>query len=120
MSDQLDVTSPYDGSLLATVDTSGTREVEAALSTAYGLFRDRGSWLPIPDRIAILEHTAALMDAKKSELAMLAASEGGKPLQDSLVEVTRAIDGIHLCIETLRGHPGARRGTTYSRWRHVR
>jgi acyl-CoA reductase-like NAD-dependent aldehyde dehydrogenase len=106
VSGKLDVTSPYDGSLLATVDTGGADEVEAALDTAYGLFRDRASWLPVPERIAILERTAALMDEQRSEPAMLAASEGGKPLQDSKVEVTRAIDGIHLCIETLRGHPG--------------
>ena len=103
---KLRVTSPFDGSLLATVDTGGAQHVETALSTAYRLFRDRDSWLAVPERVAILERTAALMDAQKSELATLAASEGGKPLQDSIVEVTRAIDGIHLCIETLRGHPG--------------
>ena len=51
MSGTLDITSPYDGSLLDTVDTGGTREVEAALETAYGLFRDRASWLPVPERI---------------------------------------------------------------------
>ena len=103
---KLRVTSPFDGSLLATVDTGGTQHVDTALSTAYRLFRDRDSWLAVSERVAILERTAALMDAQKSELAMLAASEGGKPLQDSRVEVTRAIDGIHLCIETLRGHRG--------------
>jgi len=106
MSGTLDVTSPFDGSLLATVDTGGVDDVEASLGTAYGLFRDRSSWLSVPERIAILERTAALMGSQKNELALLAASEGGKPLQDSLVEVTRAIDGIHLCIESLRGHPG--------------
>jgi len=106
MSGTLDVTSPFDGSLLATVDTGGVDEVEAALSEAYGLYRDRSSWLPVPERIAILERTAARMRDQKDDLALLAASEGGKPLLDSLVEVTRAIDGIHLCIESLRGHPG--------------
>ena len=103
---KLDVTSPFDDRLLSTVDTGGLRHVEAALSTAYALFRDRSSWLSVPERVAILQRTAALMEAQKSELAQLAANEGGKPLQDSLVEVTRAIDGLHLCIETLRGHPG--------------
>ena len=103
---KLDVTSPFDDRLLSTVDTGGLRHVEAALSTAYALFRDRSSWLSVPERVAILQRTAALMEAQQSELAQLAASEGGKPLQDSLVEVTRAIDGLHLCIETLRGHPG--------------
>ena len=107
MSGTLDVTSPYDGSVLATVDTGGAGEVEALLSIAHGLFRDRASWLAIPERTAILERTAALMQEQRNELAVLAASEGGKPLRDSLVEVMRAIDGVHLCIETLRGHPGA-------------
>jgi acyl-CoA reductase-like NAD-dependent aldehyde dehydrogenase len=102
----LEVTSPFDGSVLATVDTGGGDHVEAALCVAYDLFRDRSSWLSVPERVAILTRTAALMQAQKSELAKLAASEGGKPLQDSLVEVTRAIDGVHLCVETLRGHPG--------------
>ena len=102
----LEVTSPFDGSVLATVDTGGADHVDAALSTAYDLFRDRSSWLSIPERVAILARTAELMQAQKVELAKLAASEGGKPLQDSLVEVIRAIDGVHLCVETLRSHPG--------------
>jgi len=103
---KLDVTSPFDGRLLATVDTDDADIVDAALGAAYDLFRDRSSWLSVPERVAILERTAALMEAQKNELAKLAASEGGKPLQDSLVEVTRAVDGVHLCIETLRGNPG--------------
>ncbi len=103
---RLEVTSPFDGSVLATVDTGGAEHVETALSTAYRLFRDRSGWLAIPERVAILQRTAALMEAQKGELAKLAASEGGKPLRDSLVEVTRAIDGVRLCIETLRGHTG--------------
>lgn len=60
----------------------------------------------MPERIEILRRTAGLMEAQQDELAILAASEGGKPLKDSRVEVTRAIDGIHLCIETLRAHRG--------------
>lgn len=101
-----EVTSPFDGSVLATVDTGDARHVEAALTTAYGLFRDRSGWPGVPERVAVLERTATLMESQKDDLATLAASEGGKPLQDSLVEVTRAIDGVQLCIETLRGHPG--------------
>jgi acyl-CoA reductase-like NAD-dependent aldehyde dehydrogenase len=51
-------------------------------------------------------HTVAqIMTEQAEELALLAASEGGKPLLDSRVEVARAIDGIHLCIEALR-HDG--------------
>jgi acyl-CoA reductase-like NAD-dependent aldehyde dehydrogenase len=101
-----DVRSPYSGNVLAQVKTGGSAHAEAALSTAYRLFRTRQDWLAIPERVAILNRLADLMDEQRDELALLAASEGGKPLQDSIVEVTRAINGVHLCIEELRGHRG--------------
>ena len=47
------------------------------------------------------------MSTQLEELTLLAASEGGKPYNDSKVEVIRAIDGVHLCIESLRGHRGS-------------
>jgi len=80
--------------------------VEDALSTAYAMHRSRSALLSIPERIAILERTASLMKERSGDLALLAASEGGKSLTDSIVEVTRAVDGVHLCIESLRGQPG--------------
>ena len=42
------------------------------------------------------------MEGRFEELATGAAAEGGKPLIDSRVEVSRAIEGIKLCIETIR------------------
>ena len=73
---------------------------------AHALFRDRKTWLPVPERVAILNRAAAIMQSQVEELTVLATSEGGKPYTDSKVEVIRAIDGVHLCAETLRGHPG--------------
>ena len=102
----LQVRSPYDGRKLGAAATGGGVHVDDALGAAHALFRNRSAWLPTPERIAILERTAELMRRQADELALLAASEGGKPLPDSIVEVTRAIDGVHLCIESLRGHPG--------------
>jgi len=103
---KLHVMSPYDQRQLGQVETSGPEQVENALAAAYALFRDRRTWLAIPERIAILDRTAKLMEEQAGDLALLAASEGGKPLADSIVEVTRAIDGVRLCVESLRGHPG--------------
>ena len=102
----LQVRSPYDGRNLGTAATGGGVHVDDALTAAHALFRNRSAWLPTPERIAILERTAELMRHQADELALLAAGEGGKPLPDSIVEVMRAIDGVHLCIESLRGHPG--------------
>ena len=104
---ELVVTSPYDGRELARVPTAGPDHAEDAMSVAYGLFRNRDAWLSIPERVEILSKAAALMESQVEELTLLAASEGGKPYADSKVEVIRAIDGVHLCIENLRGHAGS-------------
>ena len=106
-SGHLTVSSPYDGRELGQIPTAGPGHVDDALNTAYALFRDRSQWLSIPERVEILNRTASIMRSQVEELTLLAASEGGKPYADSRVEVIRAIDGIHLCIETLRGHPGS-------------
>lgn len=101
-----EVRSPYDDTVLASVPTGGEQHAEAALAAAYATFRDRAGWLSVAQRVDILTRTAELMAAERDALALIAASEGGKPLPDSIVEVTRAIDGIHLCIETLRAERG--------------
>jgi len=103
---QLEVRAPYDNTLLATVDTADAAAVEQALTTAYGLFRDRSTWLSKQQRISILQKTAQLMSEQRDQLAVAAAEEGGKPLVDSQVEVDRAIDGVHNCIECLRTAAG--------------
>ncbi len=102
----LKVTAPYDGQLIAEVETASADSVETALATAHGLYRNRDAWLPAFERIAILERAAQLMADQAELLALEAAREGGKPLIDSRVEVARAIDGIHNCIECLRGDAG--------------
>ncbi|NOR66198.1 MAG: aldehyde dehydrogenase family protein, partial [Woeseiaceae bacterium] len=100
------VTAPYDGSVIADVETGDARHVEVALATAYGLYRDPDAWLPLTERIAILDRAAAIMTEQHAELALEAAREGGKPLPDSQVEVTRAIDGMRICVEVLRNEQG--------------
>ena len=104
---ELAVTSPYDGRELDRVATAGPDHVDDALGIAHALYRDRGQWLSIPERIEILSRAADIMRSRVEELTLLAASEGGKPYGDSKVEVLRAIDGVHLCIEALRGHAGS-------------
>ena len=102
----LEVYAPYDRSMIAEVETARAEQIDQALSVAYGLYRDKDSWLPLYKRIEILEKTAQLMMQDQDRLAIEAAQEGGKPLVDSKVEVSRAIDGIHLCIETLKTDQG--------------
>jgi len=100
------ITAPYDLAPIARIETTDAEGVMQALDTAYQLFRDRTAWLPVTQRIEILERVASLMQACAETLAVAAAQEGGKPLIDSRVEVARAIDSIHLCVRCLRSGAG--------------
>lgn len=99
---KLDVLSPFDGQVIATVATADADDVNQALSTASNLFSDRDSWLSIPQRLSILERAIALMEEQTDELAKGSAHEGGKPLIDSHIEMVRCIDSIRICADTLR------------------
>lgn len=68
------------------------------LKLANALFKNRKKHLKPHERSAILRRFAALVEKEKDEFAMRIASEGGKPLTDAKVEVTRALDGIFLAI----------------------
>ena len=99
---QIEVKSPYDDHLIATVETAELHDVNQALTTAQALFSDRKQWLSVAERIAILERAVKLMEADADSLAIGSAEEGGKPLLDSQVEMVRCIDSIRLCADTLR------------------
>ncbi len=96
---KLKVFSPYDNKLIKEIPMVGAEEVEEALTTAYGLFKDRSKWLPAYRRVEILERVAQIMSTRVEELTNIAAEEGGKPYIDSEVEVLRAINGVKLAIE---------------------
>ncbi|MBT8422015.1 MAG: aldehyde dehydrogenase family protein [Gammaproteobacteria bacterium] len=100
------ITAPFDGAELATLETGSAAHSNHALSTAYGLYRDRSAWIPIHERVAILDRAANIMEGRKDELVRQAAAEGGKPWRDSAVEVDRAIDGVRICIEVIRSEQG--------------
>lgn len=106
MTEMLDVRSPFDGTLLATLPASTEAEVEAAFAIAHALFRDRRRWLPKIERAAILRRAAAITRTRRDALALQVAQESGKPLRDALIEIDRGIDGMELCVETLRSEAG--------------
>jgi acyl-CoA reductase-like NAD-dependent aldehyde dehydrogenase len=100
------VRAPWDGAEIATIDKGGLDAAESALATASRLAGDHDARIPLPDRLAILARAAGIMKSQREHLAKEAAREGGKPLGDSLIEVDRAIDGVGLCIETMRTQSG--------------
>ena len=99
---QIDVSSPFDGQLIATVATADGDDVNQALETAHALFANRDGWLSVERRLAILERAMEIMTEQAEELAIGSAHEGGKPLLDSKVEIVRCIDSIRICADALR------------------
>jgi len=97
-----EVYSPYNDQLIGTVDQADQTDIDQALETAYGLFRDRSKWLSTVERIDILEKAIAMMKDQADLLAAGAAEEGGKPLADSNVEMARCIDSLRACVDGLR------------------
>ena len=97
----LKVYSPFDGKLIKEIPMSGKKEVEVALKTANDLFLDRTRWIPAHKKISILKKVQELMEADIENLTNTAAQEGGKPYQDSKVEVMRAINGVKLAAEEI-------------------
>lgn len=93
------VKSPFDGRLLQEIPLMDAAIIEEKVANAHALFNDRSRWLKPYERIAILERTKTLMEGRVEELTKIAASEGGKPYQDSKVEILRAINGVQLAIE---------------------
>lgn len=105
---QREVTSPFDAAVVGRIDLAEAAHIEQALTNAYALFRDRGTWLSLQQRIDVLEKLAVLMTQQQEELARLAAAEGGKPLLDSRVEAARAVNGVKICVATISSQAGNR------------
>ena len=83
--DTIEVTSPFDCSVVGTVERIDDRGAELALNTADKLFKNKTRWLPAHERVSVLEKTAELMQVQFDDLVNLALGEGGKPYADSLV-----------------------------------
>lgn len=102
----LNVIAPYSGRLIATLDRTPPEEIEKIFARAHTAFCDRRHWLKAHERIRILEKFARLMEQHAESIAQQAAEEGGKPLIDSRVEITRAISGVHVAIAKLHEQRG--------------
>ncbi|CAB9543824.1 Glyceraldehyde-3-phosphate dehydrogenase (NADP(+)) (EC [Bathymodiolus brooksi thiotrophic gill symbiont] len=93
------VKQAYTGKVLAELQMHDGVQVEQMLSNAQG--RHQIGRLPEIQRIEILQKLADLVEAEHEDFSCLIANEGGKPIRDARVEVTRAISGIRIAIREL-------------------
>ncbi|GAA3383729.1 aldehyde dehydrogenase family protein [Cryptosporangium minutisporangium] len=76
------VVTPRDGSTLGELPWAGVEDADAAVAQARRAF-DHGPWprLHARERGEILQRFAALVDARRDELALLVSLEMGKPIR---------------------------------------
>ncbi|HYZ10823.1 MAG TPA: aldehyde dehydrogenase family protein, partial [Actinomycetota bacterium] len=101
-----EVTSPFDGSLVARVGTPTERDLEEAIAAAARTFEDESRLLPTHARAEALLHISRRIGERVEEVAELIAREGGKPLRWARVEAGRATSTFRWAAETIRAMDG--------------
>jgi len=102
--EKLIVNQAYTGAVLAELEMHDSAQVDNMLSTAQALHQS--GCLPEHERIHILQNLAKLVDAEHEDFSRLIANEGGKPIRDARVEVTRAVNGIYIAITEIENSKG--------------
>ena len=100
------IVQAYDGTFMQDVPMQDATAADAMLARADALHRNPTDHLPTWRRIEILRSLITLMENEAEGFALLIAREGGKPLSDARVEVSRAINGIDLAVSELVHHAG--------------
>jgi acyl-CoA reductase-like NAD-dependent aldehyde dehydrogenase len=113
----VDVKSPYSGEIVASVGQADEQAIDTALALSKKCFEQTMKTMPAYQRSEILAKTAELIKANIEDLARTIAMEGGKPIKDARVEVSRAantfaiasrealrLDGEQLQMDTMAGN----------------
>ena len=104
MSNLLQVKQAYTGEILKELTMHDAKQVDNMLATAQ-LLHKQGA-LRVYERVNILRKLADLVANEHEQFSRLVANEGGKPIRDARVEVTRAVGGIHIAIAEIQNSQG--------------
>jgi aldehyde dehydrogenase (NAD+) len=101
----LEVTSPYDGTLVATVSLPTPDQIEQVVAAAAAAAKQTEA-LPAHARAAALDHVSKRLAERAEEIAALITAENGKPLKWSRAEVGRAVSVFRWAAEEARRFAG--------------
>ncbi len=93
-----DIPSPNDLAPFTKVQFGTAEDAEKILSLVRPA-QEKMRAMSSVEKIKILKAVAADIGKNADQLALLIAREGGKPLKDAIIEVTRARDTFELCAE---------------------
>jgi acyl-CoA reductase-like NAD-dependent aldehyde dehydrogenase len=92
------VKSPYSGEVIGKQGLATKDDVENALASAFAAKKEIAS-IPSHQRAKILKRAADLLEQKKENFAKLISLELGKPLKNTLDEVSRSIETLEQSAE---------------------
>jgi glyceraldehyde-3-phosphate dehydrogenase (NADP+) len=96
--EKIDVTDPYDDSLIDTVPKADRKDVEIAISSAEKGFEEIKS-LSVYKRAEILYKTVDLLKQQKEEFATILSRESSKTITEANGEVSRCINTLTVSAE---------------------
>lgn len=100
MNRNIPVFAPYDLELISEITLNTDIEVEGVLNKGYALAQGHGLF-PKHRRVEFLERLQMKLKERSSVLVEMIAKEGGKPIKDAQVEVSRAIEAVRTAIGAL-------------------
>jgi acyl-CoA reductase-like NAD-dependent aldehyde dehydrogenase len=101
----LQVTSPWDGSVVGEVSVPSDEQVEQAVADLHAV-RHEAQATPAHARAAALDHISARIAERAEEIAGVITAENGKPLVWSRGEVARAVSTFRWAAEEARRFAG--------------
>jgi len=99
--EKIEVRNPYDNSLVDTVPSGDSDDIDRAISAAvegYRVNRD----MPVHERIRILRRAADIIEENSEEFARTIATEGSKTIKEARKEVMRAVQTMTISAEEAR------------------
>jgi glyceraldehyde-3-phosphate dehydrogenase (NADP+) len=103
--EQYEVRSPYDQTVVGVVSRAGPAELEQAIQAAVTAFATTRS-LPAHQRSSILRTISETIRTRQEELARSIAQEAGKPIKQARAEVQRSIFTFAYAAEEANRLPG--------------
>ncbi|MCR4286512.1 MAG: aldehyde dehydrogenase family protein, partial [Deltaproteobacteria bacterium] len=94
----LDVISPFDKTVVGRTYLASAAELNEAVDGAEAAFKEIRSW-PSYRKAAVIQKVVDGIKERAEELARTIALEAGKPIKDSRVEVSRAVNTFQLALE---------------------
>ncbi|MER9337945.1 aldehyde dehydrogenase family protein [Mesorhizobium sp. M0293] len=99
------VFSPYDGSLIGSVDVTPASEINELLARArFGAVLSRN--LPRHKRSSVLEGAAKLIESRRDAFAKVIVLEAGKTIVQARKEVSRCVNTLKLSADEARRNAG--------------